>query len=88
MTLTVVIPDDIAGRLNEALPSDLNRRALEGLALEEFRNGRLTEPELCRMLGFETRWEMDGFLKSHGIYEEYTLEDFEQERQALKDAGL
>ena len=40
------------------------------------------------MLGFETRWEMDRFLKSHGIYEEYTLEDFEQERQALKDAGL
>jgi hypothetical protein len=29
-----------------------------------------------------------GFLKAHGIYQEYTLEDFEQERQALKELGF
>jgi len=39
------------------------------------------------MLGLE-RIQMDGFLKSHGVYEEYTLEDFQEERSALKQSGL
>jgi predicted RNase H-like HicB family nuclease len=36
----------------------------------------------------EVAIQLDGFLKSHGIYQDYSLEDFEQERQALKDLGL
>ena len=87
MNLTVEIPDDIANRLAEA-GGDLSRRALESLALEEFRSGHLTKPELRRLLGFGTRWKLDGFLKSHGVYENYTMEDFEEERAALKSLGL
>ena len=45
------------------------------------------QPELCRMLGLE-RLEMDGFLRAHNVHEDYTLEDFEKERQALKELGL
>ncbi len=86
MQLTVEIPDDIANRLAQA-GGDLSRRALEGFALEELRAGRLTEPQLRKMLGL-ARIELDGFLKSHGIFQEYTLEDFEQERQTLKKLGL
>ena len=86
MQFTVEIPDSIANRLVET-GADLSRRALEGLALEELRTGRITEPQLCEMLGL-ARIELDGFLKSHGIYEDYTLEDFEEERLALKELGL
>ena len=39
------------------------------------------------MLSLE-RIEMDGFLKSHNVFEEYTMEDFERERQALKELGF
>jgi hypothetical protein len=39
------------------------------------------------MLGLG-RIQLDGFLKAHGIYQDYTLEDFESERQALKEIGL
>jgi hypothetical protein len=39
------------------------------------------------MLGL-ARIQLDGFLKSHGIYQDYTLEDFERERQDLKELGL
>ena len=53
MELTVEIPDDLAGRLNAA-GGDLSRRALEGLALEEYKSGHLTEDALRRMLGFGT----------------------------------
>jgi hypothetical protein len=31
---------------------------------------------------------IDGFLKSHNVYDEYTMEDFERERQALKELGI
>ncbi len=55
--------------------------------LEELRAGRITKVELRQMLGL-ARIELDGFLKSHNIYQDYTLEDFEEERQALKDLVL
>ena len=87
MDLTVEIPDDIARRLRES-GEDLPRRALEGLALEAYKDRLLTDAELLRLLGFGSRWELDGFLKAHGVFEEYTLEDFEREREALKSLGL
>jgi Uncharacterised protein family (UPF0175) len=87
MELTVQIPDDLASRMS-ASESDLSRRALEALALEEFKSGRITKPELRRLLGFGTRYRLDGFLKSHEVYEDYTLEDFELERDALKQLGF
>ena len=67
---------------------DLSRRALEALALEEFKSGHITKPELRRLLGFGTRYQLDGFLKSHGVYEDYTMEDLEQELDALKQLGF
>jgi hypothetical protein len=87
MELTVTIPDDLASRMN-ASGGDLSRRALEALAIEEFKSGHLTKPELRRLLGFGTRYLLDGFLKSHGVYEDYTMEDFDQDRDALRQLGF
>jgi Uncharacterised protein family (UPF0175) len=86
MEITVRIPDDIAKRLGTA--QELERRTLEALALEEFKLGHLTKMELRRLLGFETRYELDGFLKAHEVYEPYTLEDFEREQKDLKELGF
>ena len=87
MNLTVEIPDDLALRLGGE-GGDLSRRALEALAADEYRNGRLHKPDLRRLLGFQTSYEIDGFLKAHGVYDDYSLEDFERERQALLNAGI
>ena len=86
MEVLVQIPDAIAPHLIEG-DGDLSRMALESVALEALRAGRITEVQLCEMLGL-ARIQMDGFLKSHGVYEEYTLEDFEEERRAIKELGL
>jgi hypothetical protein len=67
---------------------DLSRRALEALALEEFKSGHITKPELRRLLGFGTRYRLDGFLKAHDVYEDYTMEDFDRDRDALKQLGF
>lgn len=88
MELTVHIPDDIAERLVAPVNGDLSRLALEALLAEEYRLGHLDKPDLRRLLGFETGYEIDGFLKAHNVYEDYSLDDFEREREALKGLGL
>ena len=87
MNLTVEIPDDVAQRLN-ALGGDLSRRALEALVAEEFRHGHLTKPDIRRLLGFETSDQIDGFLKAHEVWIDYTLEDLEFERTGLRRLGF
>ena len=88
MDLAVHIPDDIAERLGAIVNGDLSRRALEALLAEEYRLGHLDKPDLRRLLGFETSYEIDGFLKAHNVYEDYTMEDFEREQEALKSLGF
>jgi Uncharacterised protein family (UPF0175) len=80
MDVTVQIPDDLANRM--AAGGDLPRRALEALAAEEYKRGRLTKPDLRRLLGFETGGQIDEFLKEHEVFEDYTLEDLEREVRA------
>ena len=65
MDVTFHVPDELADSV--AAAGDLPRRALEAFALEELRAGRITEPQLCEMLGL-ARIQLDGFLKSHGIF--------------------
>ncbi|KMO38139.1 hypothetical protein VQ02_12150 [Methylobacterium variabile] len=66
----------------------LARRALEGLAVEEFRAGRLTQPELRRLLGFGTRTALDAFLKERGVYVDYDHADLMQDLRDLDHLGL
>ena len=87
MELAVQIPDDLARRMS-ASGGDLSRRALEALSIEEFRSGRITKAELRRLLGFETRYQLDGFLKAHALYEDYTPQDLEQELEGLRRLGV
>lgn len=53
------IPDDLAQRLIVG-GDDLSRRALDSFALDEYKANRLTKAELRRLLGFDTRYELDG----------------------------
>ena len=86
MDVTVRIPDDLAQRLGSV--GDLERRALEALALEEFKLGHLTKPELRRLLGFGTRAKLDEFLTAHEVFGTYTPEDLERDRQDLQRLGF
>jgi uncharacterized protein UPF0175 len=87
MNVTVQIPDDLAKQLTAA-GGDLSRRALEALAAEEYKHDRLTKPELQRLLGIETSFQLDEFLKARDLWIEYTMEDAERERRSLERLGL
>jgi len=54
----------------------------------EYKAGRLTEAQLRQLLGFQTRDALDGFLKSHEVWLNYTKEDLERERAAFAALGL
>jgi predicted HTH domain antitoxin len=83
--ITVVLPDDIARH------ADPGRDALEALAIEGYRSGKLTHYQSSQLLGM-TRFEFDGFLKSRDIYDHaYDVEDFEQDLDTLRrldDRGI
>jgi Uncharacterised protein family (UPF0175) len=66
MDVTLHIPDELAQRL-KAAGGDLSRRALEALALEEYKLGHLTAGELRRLLGFGAQEDLDAFLTTHGV---------------------
>lgn len=87
MNVTVQIPDDLAKRL-AASGDDLSRRALEGFALEEYKAGHITKAELRRLLGLETRYELDGFLKVHGVVADVTIDDLRSDLRDLESLGL
>ena len=82
MQITLELPEDIAEGL-ESKWKDLPRVALESLALEAYRSHALTASQLRRLLGFETRMQVDAFLKEHEVYD-YSVEDFEQDRETLR----
>jgi hypothetical protein len=84
--VTLHIPDDLARRIGTT--GEIERRALEALALEEFKQGHLSKPELRRLLGFGTRMKLDEFLKAHDVFEPYTLDDLERERRDLQRLGF
>jgi predicted HTH domain antitoxin len=83
MQVTVEIPEEMAQRL---MPQgqDLARTTIEAVAIEGYRSGALTARQTRCLLGFETGYELDGFLKAHNVWEHaYSLEDLEQDRQTL-----
>jgi hypothetical protein len=41
-----------------------------------------------RLLGFETRAELDAFFKAHEVFGTYTVADLEQDRRDLHRLGF
>ena len=78
MQVAIEIPEDIAEDLR-AKWKDLPRHALEAIALEGYRSGALTESQVRRVLGFETRLEVNSFLRVRGVYYNSAPSEIDQE---------
>jgi hypothetical protein len=87
MEVIVHIPDSIGERLGknaEAIP----RWLLEKAGLEAYRSGEISGYELRLMLGIPSRLELEAFLKTHGVYLEYTEEDFVHDAETSRQLKL
>lgn len=83
MQITLEVPDDLAASL--APPGqDPARAALEAFALEAYREHRLTAYQLRTLLGISSRYDLDGFLKEHNVYD-YTIEEFEKDLASIRE---
>lgn len=77
MQFIVKLPDELA---RQVIPvgSDPARIAVEDMAAEAYRAGRLTEHQLATLLGMD-RYELDGFLKKREVWLDYTEDDLRRE---------
>jgi hypothetical protein len=80
MQITLNLPEELSAVLAASGP-DLPRAALEAIALEAYRERKLSTAQLRRLLGYRTRVRVHAFLKQHGVYVSYRLEDLEHDRQ-------
>jgi hypothetical protein len=76
--ISLELPDDLVQRLAET-GRDPSRAALEALAIDAYRMNRITGHQLRDLLNIPSRYELDGFLKHHGVPLEYTIDDFDRE---------
>jgi Uncharacterised protein family (UPF0175) len=74
MQVHLDVPEDVA-RQFAAEPGGIARATLEALAVEGVRSGKVTVHQARQMLGIASRYEMDGFLKAHGVLLLTTVED-------------
>lgn len=75
--VAIELPEEIAGRFGRQ--DEFSRVALEALAAEGYRRGKLTHAEVQRLLGFASRWHTDAFLKQAGAYLDYTESDLKRD---------
>ncbi len=79
MRITVQLPDNLAQR------PDAARAALEAFAIEGYRSGALSAYQIRTLLGFETGYELDGFLKEHQVWDRaYSVEDLEKDADGFE----
>ena len=66
MDVTISLPEDISESLSGQW-GNVSRHALETIAVEGYRTGALTETQVRRLLGLETRFEVHALLKEHRV---------------------
>jgi predicted HTH domain antitoxin len=83
MTITLEIPEALAGAFGSVSPQDLSRHALEALVLESYRTDRIGAVQAAEILGFSRmRWEQ--FVDNHHVMENaYSIEDLERDVSTL-----
>lgn len=80
MQIQIALPDDVAHSL-EVKWGSLERRLLEMIAIEAYREGSISAGKVRELLGMLTRLEVDTFLKAKGVELHYNEADFEADRQ-------
>jgi len=85
MDVIIHIPKGIEEHLEAAFGRDLAQAAREALAIEGYRTERLSLGQVAELLDVSTI-EADQFLKERQVPLLYTIDDFERDRKALKNA--
>lgn len=83
MVINLHIPDDQEGTLRRAWGDELDRAAVEALAVEGYRSGKFGAATVGRLLGHESRWDTERWLAERGVPVNYTPDDLAADRGTL-----
>jgi predicted HTH domain antitoxin len=83
MTITLDIPGEAEQTLRDIWGQNLDQAALEALVIQGYRSGKVGLEQVRRLLGFESRWDVEEWLGQRGVTWNYSLEDLEEDRKAL-----
>ena len=82
MNISFEIPPDIEQRVRVE-GADLNGKAREAFLVELYREQKITQHQLGEALGLDD-YQTDGVLKRYGVGYDLTVEEFEEQRNALR----
>jgi Uncharacterised protein family (UPF0175) len=81
--LTFAIPDELSAPLHEAYGDDLGRAAVEQLALDGYRSGKLSRYQVQLLLGFDNRYDPENWLGDRAANLNYNLGDLQADQATL-----
>lgn len=84
MIINLEIPEEIERDILSMDSAFLHRKLLETVAVEAYRDRKISSADVGRMLGFESRWDTIEFLSQFKAYPNYDLEDLEEDRATLE----
>jgi len=87
MHLTIDLPTDISEALQERW-GDLSRHALQTIAVDAYRTGVLSETQVKRLLGLETRLQVHALLKQFHVPLRYSALDLQDDLTAQRELGI
>ena len=87
MQVTLHLPDDIS-KVLEGRWQDVPRQALEALAVDAYHTGALSESQVRRLLGLESRIQVHALLEEHRVPLRYTETDLERDLAVHRDLGI
>ena len=80
----ITIDQETESKLREVLGGELDRIARDALIAEAYRTEKLSIGQAARLLDLSIH-DAYGFMKDRGIPVNYTLADFDADRESLRD---
>lgn len=82
--LNIPIPSNIAKILQSISGTPLDRQILELAAIQAYESELITERQVMKMLGFESREELYALFKAYGLQDQsFTMEELVRGRETL-----
>ncbi len=84
-TIKISLPDALVKALGTD-PVELPRRAVEGLAVQAYRSGKISHAQVAEILNLD-RWETDAFLKKAEAHRPWENEEFSTDLAQVRRIG-
>jgi predicted HTH domain antitoxin len=85
MSLTLNLPPSAEHAFRDAWGDQIDRKGLEALAVQGYREGKLSLGKLAELLEFATTVDADQWLADRGVAMNYSADDFRKDCETLDE---